>query len=87
MPGDPEALRNVASQMHAYGQVGERRNFEVDRVTDDQGPGRDRSAGRAVEGQRAVGLGDDLSPFTSQRDVRRADRELPRPVRIGQAHA
>ena len=64
---------SFAGEVEADGEIGERGDFQVDGIADALHAGTQDAAGLAVEGEGAVGTGDDRGVFGAQRDVRRAD--------------
>ena len=86
-PGDPEARRQIARQVHADGQIRQRRELQPDRIADDQRARGDRRARLAAEGQPAIGAGHDGRPRAAHADARRADRQRASAIRVRDAHA
>ncbi len=63
---------HVAGNVDADGEIGERRNVEIDWIADNFSALRNDGGSLAAEGERAVGTCDDRGIFIAQRDVRRA---------------
>ena len=86
-PSDSEARRQIVRQVHADGEVRQRRERELDRIADDERADGDRGAGFTTERDPPAGAGHDRGPGAPQADAGCTDRQRPRAVRIRDAQA
>ena len=61
-PGDSEARRQIVRQVHADGEVRQRRERELDRIADDERADGDRGAGFTTERDPPAGAGTTAGP-------------------------